>query len=61
MYCFNLGCIRKIKIWKSEHISAFVGWKMNPFMGNLKKNEDFSVIKFFVNDNFKDEIHIHFI
>ena len=30
-----------------------------PYMGNFKKNEDFSVIKFFV--NFKDEIHIHFI
>ena len=28
-------------------------------MGNFNKNEDFSVIKFFV--NFKDEIHIHFI
>ena len=28
-------------------------------VGNLKKNEDFSVIKFFV--NFKDEIHKHFI
>ena len=27
--------------------------------GQLQKNEDFSVIKFFV--NFKDEIHIHFI
>ena len=28
-------------------------------MGNFKKNEDFSVIKFFF--NFIDEIHIHFI
>ena len=28
-------------------------------MGNFKKNEDFSVIKFFV--NLKDDIHIHFI
>ena len=28
-------------------------------LGNFKKNEDFSVIKFFV--NFIDEIHIHFI
>ena len=27
--------------------------------GNFKKNEDFSVIKFFV--NFKDDIHIHSI
>ena len=32
---------------------------LNLYMGNLKKNEDFSVIRFFV--NFKDEIHIHFI
>ena len=32
---------------------------MGAHLGNLKKNEDFSVIKFFV--NFKDEIHIHFI
>ena len=29
------------------------------YLGNFKKNEDFSVIKFFV--NLKDDIHIHFI